>query len=332
MIDKRTVFVLGAGASCPYGFPDARGLRDQILDHFQGWYTGYLRGSPDYVDQKMMEGYPSLDDAKQFLDYFARSNTTSVDLFLSRWPRFATVGKMAICLAILHAEKGSLFGDDVKKREHDWCFYLYNRLTQEAIGEEGFHRYGENKVSFVTFNYDRSLEHFLFDSLLHSFEGIDERAATDQLSKTPIVHVYGRPYRLPWEQDVWREELPYGKEIGVSRPCNLLKVTRDIYVVHGTRDNPEVEKVRTEISAADRIFFLGFAYARENLEALGLPDMLQPTQRIYGTALYRKGREIRDVKKYLKLGLERADPHPYNKAGQVTIEDCDCVHLLREFL
>ena len=33
MIDKQTVFILGAGASAPYGYPTGKQLRQQIIDN-----------------------------------------------------------------------------------------------------------------------------------------------------------------------------------------------------------------------------------------------------------------------------------------------------------
>ena len=99
---------------------------------------------------------------------------------------------MAICLSIHYAERKSRFREQVEKPEHDWYFYLYNRLTREATGKEDYRQFGGNPIPFVTFNYDRSLEDFLLTSLLHSFEGMDEQTAKEELEKTPIIHVYGR--------------------------------------------------------------------------------------------------------------------------------------------
>ena len=101
MIDKRTVFILGAGASCPYGFPTARGLRAKILSNFKTWYERYLYGDGDGIDDaRIGRGYPEPTAVGPFLRSFDLSGTESIDLFLSRNPRFEKVGKMAICLSI----------------------------------------------------------------------------------------------------------------------------------------------------------------------------------------------------------------------------------------
>ena len=42
MIEEDTVFILGAGASCPYGFPDGKKLRSEIFDRFERDFNTYF--------------------------------------------------------------------------------------------------------------------------------------------------------------------------------------------------------------------------------------------------------------------------------------------------
>jgi hypothetical protein len=333
MTEKRTVFILGAGASCPYGFPTARDLRRQILSGFEDRYLNYLGGAGEQIGaERRAAGYPSLRDAKRFLECFDLSGTESVDLFLSRNPQFEEVGKMVICLSILHAEKDSSLREEVKEREQDWYFYLYNRLTRQATRKDDYRLFGESPVAFVTFNYDRSLEHFLFESLLHSFEGIDEKKAKEQLDKIPIIHVYGRPAPLPWVQDDNQNTLPYGRDIDNFASTNLRAIVANIRVVHKERANPQLEKAREEISRAQRIFFLGFAYAQENLQALTFPGVLDRGHRIYGTATGWTSKEIQGIRRDFIHGLQAKGASSYEVEDRAQIHDCDCGHLLREYL
>jgi hypothetical protein len=332
MTEKRTVFILGAGASCPYGFPTARDLRRQILSGFEDRYLNYLGGAGEQIGaERRAAGYPSLRDAKRFLERFDRSGNESIDLFLSRNPQFEEVGKMAICLSILYAEKESSFRERVTKPEQDWYFHLYNTLTRQAMQKEGYRLFGENPTAFVTFNYDRSLEHFLFESLLHSFEGIDEKKAKEQLDRTPIIHVYGRPGPLPWEQDDDQRVLPYGSDIDDFAVRNLRGIIANIHIVHEEKTNPELDKAHEEISRAERLFFLGFGYAEENLKSLGFPGALRPAHRIYGTALGWMPKEVEQIRNRLADGLNHDRQDKPDRRGQVTICNQDCVHLLREF-
>jgi len=329
MIEKRTVFILGAGASCPYGFPTARGLRAKIIGNFVSAYEALLHARQIPGVDVANGGYPSITEAKQFVSHFDESSTESIDLFLSRHPQFERIGKIAIALALLKAEHESQFRERVKNSNEDWYFYLFNRLTRELAGRDAYRQFGNSNVAFITFNYDRSLEYFLFTSLLHAFEGADPLTVEDQILHIPIVHVYGQIAPLKLHDRSGEDSLNYGRDINQFSEINFLNVINSLYVVREERANPGLERVRSEISKAGRILFLGFGYADENLRALGLPDILRPSQYIYGTAKAWVQKEISDLTDKLGHALGRSER---GRPSQVHLRNCDCVALLREFL
>src|SRR5205823_5571052 len=55
-----------------------------------------------------------------------------------------------------------------------------------------------SQLRIVTFNYDRSLEHFLFNAIGHT-HNLDEGSTAEIIGKLPIVHVYGQLGNLPWQ-------------------------------------------------------------------------------------------------------------------------------------
>jgi hypothetical protein len=328
MIEKRTVFILGAGASCPYGFRTARELRRDIIDHFRVSYGNQVAQLQD--KEWARRGFPQMNAVEAFVTEFNQSNTESIDLFLSRQPQFKAIGKFAILLSILRHEGKSHFGDKVEKSECDWYFYLYSRLARELIAKEGYGEFGQNRIAFVTFNYDRSLEHFLFESLLHSFEGAIAQKVKEQIDAVTISHVYGKLSPLPWQEGDASKVLEYGADNSTSF-SKLPSMTQNLYVVHEERVNPELEKVRMAISRAERIFFLGFRYARENLEALGLPEVLKQHHHIYGTALDSVQKEIDDIVSYFDRALSSTGAQ-FRPSDRIHIYDCDCMRLLRDCL
>lgn len=320
MIEQPTVFVLGAGASCPYGFPTARQLRRDIVSDFVLQYEEHLGAvGPEYRLKRVAEGYPNSQQAGDFVERFRSSNTESVDLFLSRNPRFDMVGKTAICLSILQKEKSSRFAEELTDADRDWYFWLFNKLTADFSSKNDMARFNAHAMSFITFNYDRSLEYFLFDSLLHSFEGATSPDVASLLSQLKIVHVYGRTAPLEWQEK--QGTLEYGRTLENIGYVTLPPLTRNINVVYDERDNRALEEARNLIKEAHKIFFLGFGYSKENLEALGLPDVLKPAHRIWGTALGFTEKEVHRV----RAGFQRKSQH-------VVIRNCDCLALLREFL
>ena len=97
----------------------------------------------------------------------------------------------------------------------------------------------------------------------------------------------------------------------------LTKVRADANVPVGRTPTPKLEKAIELIETAQRIFFLGFGYAKENLEILQLPDILE-NQRIYGTALGLPKREIATISSRFKKRSYKPDIH-----------SLDCLQLLR---
>ena len=70
----------------------------------------------------------------------------------------------------------------------------------------------------------------------------------------------------------------------------------------GERTNDNIGKIGDEIKSAGTIFFLGFGYAPENLDALNIPKIPNPegTQRIIGTAYGACEREKWEIGLMLK--------------------------------
>lgn len=169
MIKKQTVFILGAGASRPYGFPTAAELREHISQSFVS-----------ELKQRMVAGGQAgacvsdlLREAEAFVSAFCHPmQQSSIDLFLSRNQEYSKIGKMAILFSILLAERQSGFGRDAPHPDVDWYTCLMDTMTKDLTKRADVGRFLRNKISFITFNYDRSLEHFLYDSLCASFPGV----------------------------------------------------------------------------------------------------------------------------------------------------------------
>jgi hypothetical protein len=303
------------------------------IEHSRNRYETRF-GPGGYAPERIVNEYPEESVLDEFISAFGMSNTESIDLFLSRHPRFETIGKLAISMSILSQENRSGFGEKARKPEHDWYFYLYNKLTRELIDKDGCEEFGANKIAFVTFNYDRSLEQFLFESLLHSFEAADESKVIAQLCKVPIIHVYGKIAPLPGLTEGRTDAVPYDRQEDPPSylTVDLLSTINNLYVVHEERANPQLMQARQLIAEAERIFFLGFAYADENLKALGLPGVLKPTQLIYGTAMGFTDKEITDMRLLLAQGLKYPQKPTEDTRSKVHLKPCDSVALLREFL
>ena len=145
MITIPTVLVLGAGASYPYGFPTAKELRILICEAFT---------NPNTPASRLLgeaSGH-SPDGFFRFREAFLKSGQPSVDAFLEWRPDFLAIGKLAIAYCLLPFEDESKLFTPPGNRGGDWYQYLSVKLNAS------FEDFGSNKLSIITFNYDRSLE------------------------------------------------------------------------------------------------------------------------------------------------------------------------------
>ncbi len=319
---QNALFVLGAGASCPYGFPSGEELRKLIIDR-------YVEDCKEYLTAQQASGalIPSEEKrAREFVETFRKSTTMSIDLFLARNPEYSVQGKRAIILRILAAERESHFREDVKDSKQDWYRWLWKRLTDELERKEDYSRFHENDISFITFNYDRSLEYFLYDSFVNSFKSIPGPKIIEQLNHIRICHIFGQVAPLEWQGPGWIE---YGANLDQVRSSiceNVVvpSVCENVKIVYEKGENPKLKDAQELIGKANRIFFLGFGYAKENLAAIGVPGVLKNVDQIFGTALGLTPIERARVSSSLQAEVE-------NRSRRVTLypDKKDCLALLR---
>ena len=328
MIDIETVFILGAGASNPYNYPTGEELRKYICSTFKSKFHNIISGGEENITYQI--GNLSYN-ADKFSRNFEDSTTPSIDLWLARNPNFSHIGKLAIILSIFDAERDSKFREDIESNQ-DWYSYLYRRMTSSLVDPDSYKNFRNNNVTFITFNYDRSLEHFLYESLNNSFRSAPGKEILHELNETPIYHVYGKIADLPWESDIdidtavrylKPDKDPY-LEFTFS---HLEKLKNNIEIVY-EREQSDYSKIHDKISSAKRIFFLGFGYAPENLEMLQIRETMNDDQAIYGTALGFREKEIKDIKKSITSHFKFTKESYTNPI----IEKMNCVTLLKEYL
>ncbi len=335
MIDQKTVFILGAGASKPYGYPTGDELRDYICQRFHG-----ITQNNSYIDFSNFNGNIK-EEAKKLSSTFFKSSTKSIDLFISRRNDFSQIGKVAIACNILEAEKKSKFRELSFSRDQDWYSYLYDRMTKRLTKHSHYKDFKKNNVSFISFNYDRSFEYFLFESFAYSFDfkydinflkdqQSEENYTYKQLIPFEIIHVYGKIAHLPGEEnDDNKKELEYQATQNVAKKIDVMNFTDNIRVIF-ERTDEDINKIKELIKNAEQIFFLGFGFADENLEVLDIPDILNEKQTIYGTAYNYTEREIDDI---LFMFSQNKKLEPYIRERlKVYIENKDSLELLKKYL
>jgi len=257
MIKKQTTLILGAGASAPFEFPTGYELLRQIIEKITPHNLAPNYAVLDHANLLRQLGYDVALISK-FREALLKSGQTSVDAFLEYRPQFIPIGKAVMAIALIQCEhEQRLFKRDGKS----WYEYLFNQLSAQ------FEDFGKNRLSILTFNYDRSLEHFLFTALKNSY-GKSEDECSGKLQTIPIIHLHGDLGALPYTGAVLAR--PYNSNIS---PEVLNIATKRIKIIHeGVEHGQQFELAHKFLFESEVVCFLGFGYHALNMERLGIKN------------------------------------------------------------
>lgn len=287
MVNLETVLVLGAGASKDFGFPTGRELVRKVRQEV---------GAGSQVFGECAKEL-KLNMADSFLRSLEQADPLSVDAWLEHNSSFIEVGKVAIAITLLHREAHSELGP-----ENNWYQLLFERLNSP------FDRFQDNRLSIITFNYDRSLEQYLFKTFRYTHTAKTEEKCKEKLNQLRIVHVYGSLGRLEWQRDDPKHpmpQVPYGGA-GLDQK-RVLSAAKSIKII--PEDEPlgiEFGKAQDWIKSAKALYFLGYGYNMTNMERLGLGVLGTPTK-VMGTTHKLSYQRIREVERLNIRKLKRKD-------------------------
>lgn len=193
MISTPTLFVLGAGASKDYRLPLGTELAQIIINQI----------ASDNNRHKQISQWTghSEDELLNLARLLQQSQVDTIDAWLEKRSQFIEVGKTCICHAINTYENPVTLTDG-------WYRCLWNTMIKGVQSVQDFPR--NNKVAFITFNYDRSLEQYFSQVMPGAFNNsLDE--CIKAVNKLPILHIHGQAGFLQWQA------LKYS---GLSRPVS----------------------------------------------------------------------------------------------------------------
>ena len=278
MINKTTTFIIGAGASIPYGFPSGERLSTNILGHIN-LILNYIKGSrggetvlPELIDDRNY----NKDFIIEFSESFIHSGHKSIDAFLEHRPEFVDFGKILIAYDILLQEqRHNLFSPTIAE---NWYQYLWQQMSI-GIRKEDFPK---NNLRIVTFNYDRTFEHFFHTVLQKNYKLDLPQAYSLMMSSIGIAHVHG--LLGPLYDEKGRSFMSYGVK-------NLTKhylstSAKNIHIISEDLSSPEYSLAEKFMNESDVIYITGFGYHPTNVRRLGLKKLLevgkQVTMNTYG--------------------------------------------------
>ncbi|HHT9159473.1 MAG TPA: hypothetical protein ACFYEH_06380 [Candidatus Brocadiaceae bacterium] len=271
MISNTITLILGAGASIPFGFPSGRRLLIEICDKLD-----LVKGKDAPFCETINKCGFAFDFIKEFRSELFNSMQPSVDAFLEKRNEYLEIGKAAIARALIPYERKARL-----ERWQDnlhWYEYLFSKMDAKTPDD-----FQSNRISFVTFNYDRSLEYFLFQAIKHSY-GLNDDATAMVLKTIPIVHVHGQLGHLPY---VGTNVLEYNLKSDNLNAEIVKKSAGNILIIHEIDEITEDFKIAHKlIEAANKVVFIGFGYHPTNMKRLIKQKIGGPilASKFFGTA------------------------------------------------
>jgi hypothetical protein len=98
-------------------------------------------------------------------------------------------------------------------RDNDWIQYLLGLMSEGAHDVDEFAL--KNPVTFVTYNYDRLIEHKMMNHLRAKWRAPNENLLT-VLQRIPVIHLHGRLGTITPRS----EHVPFGALVGERKPTD----------------------------------------------------------------------------------------------------------------
>lgn len=276
----KKVFILGAGASCDFGFPSSMKLMQEIQSLWNSPQEEIITNYARIIEQlKKLSRFREVGQEqivvkkiKKLSDRLYFSGADSIDDFLSQCKDEVDVqfGKLTILKIILEREqKTEGFGDEALfKWEENWLRGLFGEEFRFQDIEALNNKLSKDQFYFVIFNYDRCVENFLYTAI-QNYYGLTEEETKNIINKIVFYHVYGHLAPLGWQSKV--NTVSFGDTFG-NEFDYLYRFVSNIEVINEDRD--KIEKIRDKVSAqilaADKVYILGFGFQDANWYLLGI--------------------------------------------------------------
>ncbi|MFA5041448.1 MAG: hypothetical protein WC464_07435 [Bdellovibrionales bacterium] len=360
MFDRKTVFILGAGASWHYGYPTGEDLVKKVIEKadkikylFKTAQEERNNFLPNFLERKLPDNSllntrihaweTAQDNCAQLINKLRQVNPPVIDYFLGQSSEDTReLAKFIIAWVILDCQKTYLdlggnvnrkakferspFSDerDMAKKlnvslfNDDWGKFILYKIVGDCEKPD---QLLENDVTFVTFNYDTSLEQKLRDGLLAidlfnmNPETIDEFIKSNHHIKDSdnkyidrFIHLYGKVDDSPNGQysstrsiidNIDRNRSAYGESKRQEEYRKLLnaiyQISTNLRVISEDKhlDKKQIEAATKAIERAEDVYILGYGFDERNSKRIKIDKFLyvsdkDPHKRVFFTNFENK--------------------------------------------
>lgn len=341
---RKTVIVLGAGASREFNLPTGAELTSMIatiLDiRFDGFGSGLKSGNSEIVQtlRTLKERRQGMDSINPFLHagWKIRDNmgiAPSIDNFLhthSSSDEIIIMGKLAISHAIQMAERRSTLYVDRSasnpKLNFDnvrdtWLGQLFKILVAGRSFDDFLDAL--SNITFVSFNYDRCVHQF-FRYATESYFDLTNDQIRQVLSALSIVYTYGSIGKY-LSSNVGNVSTTFGD---VRYGDYLISSFENIRTFTEGSGSDEAKFIGEQMKVAKLIVFLGFGFLPLNLELL-ISGGDYAADRVLGTGKGMSAASVRELEKDLRDSVF-GNSIESQLEDAVSIEPFTCAELIFE--
>ncbi|MCB2064621.1 MAG: hypothetical protein KDE25_14500 [Novosphingobium sp.] len=336
MIRSKTTLIVGAGASCELQFPGNEELLARIGQSFDftRFGTGLQMKDSVLLAQYLQKMAGRLGKNEQHIHAaaerirIASKLTRSIDSLLDQHDTdqlITAAGKLAIVHFICQAEGKSILRPepripgDLPIQGSDTWLYQLGQLVTSGVPRSQVEKCLD-ELSIICFNYDRSIEHFLPWAMVVAFGMELKEAQAIVAAKLRIIHPYGTVGRLPWQKGdmadcEWGNEQPWN----IHNLATLIRTSSE-----AQRDQNMLMQIRSMVSGAKRIVFLGFGFQAQNFDMLvdyGLSHDPEVAVTVHGMSPTNRDSVVRMLKR--KMGIEHEE--------LLMVLDAKCIDMMRDF-
>lgn len=334
MFTEKTAFILGAGASWHYGYPTG----EELISHIKkratwlseqcrtGGFQEELRTGiiPEYFNHldsndRFEACNKFVEECEKLSDRLNRTHPLLIDYFLDQNCDLQKIGKLFIAHVILECEQRHKQYDanfnhrlqleqsphlhvrkekdnfEIKNCKDNWYRFVIAKIISNYPDYKDL---SENKVNFITFNYDVSLERQIYRAIeLIRFTDEDKKHFFE--TENLVIHPYGQ-IRAPAFENRKYGAFPKFPLDGFISDVNSLSfndkvaalnqawsAAQTIKTISEAKRQPSeiLERAMEKIKDAKRIFILGYGFDQNNNDILKIKECLNSSQRVFFTNL-----------------------------------------------
>jgi hypothetical protein len=290
----KLAFVLGAGASKDYAYPLGSEIKADLLSQLKPTLPTF---------KGLLGAGNSAEEINRFSLSLERADYDTIDQFVAaqhRNPAMQRIARQAIALCISrHENNANLF--NVGPR---WYKRLieFLRSRPELLRRESF--------SIFTFNYDRSLEHYLHETVSLGGGGFSEHFLKEFFHDN-IIHLHGAVGYLPWQM------MPPGtaaRDYGTAMDPGSVKAAGE-NILTPEQNAILGEEHQKRLMDADIVVMMGFGFHQQNMDKIRFEELAnRPGKRVLVTV-----RALDTVKRDLLKSLLSVTTYEMDCASMMNI-------------